>query len=154
MNLRQTITQRLEKQHSVRQESREGFTDDNDTVYAELQRQLARPTHGQTSLRRPTPVDMRVQALVAQNSQDLSQETDTSSDFWELRILGSDLVSEHQHQVEPDEEGSETHDPDSLSRLSLSFEESEATEAAPGESMHSERDSEGHQDDPNATGCD
>ena len=61
MNLRQTITERLEKQHSVRQERREGCTDDNDAVYAELQRQLARPTQGQTSRHRRTPFDLRVQ---------------------------------------------------------------------------------------------
>ena len=49
LNIRQTITQRLQEQHSVRQERREGFTDDNDAVYAEVQRRLARPTEGQTS---------------------------------------------------------------------------------------------------------
>ena len=49
LNLRQTMTPRLEKQHSVRQERREGFTDDNDGVYAELQRHLAMSTQGQTS---------------------------------------------------------------------------------------------------------
>ena len=72
LNLHQTITQRLEKQHSVRQERREGFTDDNDAVYAELQRQLARPTEGQTSHARRRPFDLRVKDPVAQNSQDLS----------------------------------------------------------------------------------
>ena len=81
LNLRQTITQRLEKRHSVQQERREGFTDDNDAVYAELQRQLARPTEGQTSRARRTPFDLRVQDPVAQNSQDVSQETDASIDF-------------------------------------------------------------------------
>ena len=49
LNLRQTVTQRLEKHHSVRLERREGFTDDNNAVYAELQRQLAMSTQGQTS---------------------------------------------------------------------------------------------------------
>ena len=83
LNLRQTITQRLEKQHSVRQERCEGFRDDNDAIYAELQRQLARPTQGQTSQSRRTPFDLRVQDTVARNSQDLSQKTDTSIDFWE-----------------------------------------------------------------------
>ena len=135
LNLRQTITQRLEKQHSVRQERREGFTDDNDAVYAELQRQLARPTQGQTS--RQTPFDLRVQDPVAQNSQDLSQETDRSIDFWESRFLDSDPVSEHQQGVEPEGESGETYDPDPPSRLSLSLEESPASEAAPGENMHS-----------------
>jgi len=32
LNLRQKIAQRLEKQHSIRQERREGFSDDNDAV--------------------------------------------------------------------------------------------------------------------------
>ena len=100
LNLRQTITQRLEKQHSVRQEIREGFTDNKDAVYAELQPHLARPTQGQTSRR--TPFDLRVQDPVAQNSQDLSPETDTSIDFWESRFLDSDLASEHQQGVEPE----------------------------------------------------
>ena len=93
LNLRQTITQRLERQHSVRQERREGFTDDKDAVYAELQRQLARPTQGQTS--RLTPFHLRVQDPVAQNSEDLSQKTDTSIDFRESRFLDSDPASEH-----------------------------------------------------------
>ena len=116
LNLRQTITQRLEKQHSVRQERREGFTNDNDAVYAELQSQLARPTQGQTSRPRRTPFDLRVQDPVARNSQDLSQETDTSIDFWETRFLDSDPASEHQQGLEPEGESGETHDRDPPSR--------------------------------------
>ena len=60
LNLRQTITQTLQKQHSIQQERHEGFTDDNDAVYAELQHQLARPTQGQTSRSRRTPFDLCV----------------------------------------------------------------------------------------------
>ena len=133
LNLRQTITQRLEKQHSVRQERREGFTDDNDAIYAELQRQLARQTEGQTSRARQTPFDLRVQDLVAQNSQDLAQETDTSIDFWESRCLESDPASEHQQGIEPEGGSRETHHTDPPSRLSLSLEECQASEAASGE---------------------
>jgi len=44
LNLRQKIGQRIEKQHSIRLEGREGFTDDNDAIYAELKRQLGNPT--------------------------------------------------------------------------------------------------------------
>ena len=95
LNLRQTITQRLEKQHSLQQERREGFTDDNDAVYAELQRQLAKPTEGQTSRARRTPFDLHVQDPVAQNSQGLSQETDASIHFWESSVLDSDPAREH-----------------------------------------------------------
>ena len=54
--------------------------------------------------------------------------------------------------MEPEGESEETHDPD-LSRLSLSLEESQVREASPGENMHSERDTESWQDDPDATGC-
>ena len=61
---------------------------------------------------------------MARNSQDLSQETDTSIDFWESRFLDSDPASEHQQGVEPEGESGETHDPDPPSRLSLSLEES------------------------------
>ena len=98
------------------------------------------------------PFDLRVQDPVAQNSQDLSQETDRSIDFWESRFLDSDPASKHQQGVEPEGETGETHDPDPPSHLSLSLEESQAREAAPGENMHSEQDTEGRQDDPDATG--
>ena len=53
--------------------------------------------------------------------------------------------------MEPEGKRWETHDPDPPSRLSLSLEESQASEAAPGENMQSERDTEGQQDDPDAT---
>ena len=125
--------------------------DDNDAVYAELQRQLARPTEGQTSRARRTRFDLRVQDPVAQNSQDLSQETDASIDFWESRFLDSDPTSEHQQGVEPEGESGETHDPDPPSCLSVSLEESQASEAVPGENTPSERDTEGRLDDPDAT---
>ena len=81
LNLRQTITLRLEKQHSVRLERREGFMDDNDAVYAELQRQLTISTQGETSRSIQMPFGLGVQDPVAQNSKDLSQEKDTSIDF-------------------------------------------------------------------------
>ena len=142
LNLCQRITQRLEKQHSIWQDRPEGFTDDNDAVYAELQRQLAMSTQGQTSRPRLTPFDLRVPDPVAQNSQDMSQETDTLIHFWESWFLDSDPASEHQHGVEPEEESGDTHDPDLPSRLSLSLEESQASEAAPGENMQSKRDTE------------
>ena len=72
--------------------------------------------------------------------------------FWESRFLDSDPASEHQQGVEPEGESGETHDPDPPSRLSISLEESQASEAAPGENTPSEQDTEGRQDDPDATG--
>ena len=38
LNLRQTIPRWLKNRHSIRQERREEFIDDKDTVHAELQR--------------------------------------------------------------------------------------------------------------------
>ena len=67
-------------------------------------------------------------------------------------FLDSDQASEHQQGVEPEGESGETHDPDPPGHLSLSLEESQESEAAPGENMQSERDTEGRQDDPDATG--
>ena len=87
---------------------------------------------------------------MAQNSQDLSQETDASIDFWESRFLDSDPASEHLQGVEPEGDSGETHDPDPPSRLSLSLEESQASQAAPGENTPSERETEGRLDDPDA----
>ena len=125
--------------------------DDNGDVYVELERQLPRPTEGQTSRARRRPFDLGIQDLVAQNSQDLSQEMDTSIYFWQLRFLDSDPASEHQQGVEPEGESRETHDPDPPSRLSLSLEESQTRKAALGENSPSERDTEGRQDDPDST---
>ena len=98
------------------------------------------------------PFDLRVQDPVVQNSQDLSQETDTSIDFWESSSLDSDPASEDHQGVEPEGDSDEAHDCNP-SRLSLSLEESQASEAPPGENMHSERDTESRQDNPDATGC-
>ena len=89
---------------------------------------------------------------MAKNRQDLSQEMDTSRDFWESRSLDSDPASKDQQGVEPEGESEETHDPDP-SHLSLSLEESQASKAPPGENMHSERDTESRQDNPDAIGC-
>ena len=101
LNLYEQITQRLEKPHIVRQERRKDYTDDTDTFYAELQRQRARPPEGQTSRARRTAFDLRVQDPVAQNLQNLSQETDRSIGFCESRFLDSDPASEYQQGVEP-----------------------------------------------------
>ena len=52
LNLRQKIAQRLEKQHSILQQRRVGFSDDNNAVYAELKRQLGNQTPGYPALPR------------------------------------------------------------------------------------------------------
>jgi len=97
INLRQKIAQRLEKQHGSRQERREGPSDDNDAVYAELKHQLAKQTQGDRALQRQMPIDTHLGGLGwLEDSQNQSQETETSLDLsqmsidWQLMFLDSD----------------------------------------------------------------
>jgi len=91
------IAQRLEKQQFIRQERREGFSDDNDTVYAELKRQLGNQTRGDPALPRQMPIDTHIGGLGGlEDSQNPSQETETSLDLsqtsidWERTFRDSD----------------------------------------------------------------
>jgi len=63
LNLYQKIAQRLEKQHSIRQERREGFSDDNEIVYAELKRQLGNQALGDPALPRQMRIDTYIGGL-------------------------------------------------------------------------------------------
>jgi len=63
LNLREKIAQRLDKQYSIRQEWREWFAGDNDTVYAELKPQLGNKTPGDPALLRQKPIDTQVGSL-------------------------------------------------------------------------------------------
>ena len=142
MNLRQTISRQLENQHSIRQERRGGFIDDNDAIYAELQRQLAGVSHGQPAMQRRTPIDVLVRSLPVgwgPDSRGPSQETDMSLDFSQTSVhlessfLDADPASPEDgcHQAEelgPERAGS----PDPSNRLSLSLEDFQAGEARPG----------------------
>ena len=153
LNLHQTISRRLENQHSIWQERREGFIDDNDAVYAELQRQLAGESHGQPAMQRRTPIDALVQSLPVgwgQDSRGLSQETDMSLDFSQTSValessfLDSDRASPEDgcHQAAelgPERAGS----PDPSNRLSLSLEDFQAGEARTGGGEDIQQDAEG-----------
>jgi len=57
-NLRETITERIQQNHRMMQESCEGFADYHDAVHAELERQLSRR---QLSGRNPRPAAVREQ---------------------------------------------------------------------------------------------
>ena len=63
VNLCQKIAQRLEKQHSIWQERREGFSDDNDAVYAELKHQLGNQTPRDPALQKQMPIDTHVSSV-------------------------------------------------------------------------------------------
>jgi len=47
-NIRETIKAKMEKEHSIQEDRREGFTEDWEAVAAEVQSQISRrPPHGQ-----------------------------------------------------------------------------------------------------------
>jgi len=152
LNLRQKIRQRLEKQHSIQQERREGFSDDNDAVYAELKHQLGNQTPGDPALPRQMRIDTQVGGLGGlEDRQNRSQETEASLDLsqtsidWELTFLDSD-GSNHGSL---DNAGGAV-DSQMSNRLSLSLEDSQRGEAGPGASGALEETS-GRQDGANTT---
>jgi len=135
LNLRQKIAQRLEKSHSIRQEQRQGFTDDNEDVYAELKRQLGNQTLGDPALPRQTPITTHVSGMRGlEDSQNSSQDTKTSLDLsqtsidWELTFLDLDPRSPH---ASHDNAGGAVHSQMS-NCLSLSLDDSQSCEAGPG----------------------
>jgi len=97
LNLRQKIAQSLTKQHSIQQERRDSFSDDNDALYAALKCQLGNQTPGDRALPRQIPIDTHFGSLAGlKHCQNGSQETETSLDLsqtsidWELTFHDSD----------------------------------------------------------------
>ena len=115
-NIRETIKAKMEKEHGIQEDRREGFTDDWEAVAAEVQSQMSsraplRATPGIPT--RPTPSiqtrptsqietqtssNLRIGALAgAPDNRNDSQETVTSFDFGQasatrlLNFLDSDL---------------------------------------------------------------
>jgi len=87
LNLRQKIAQSVDKQHCIRQERREGFSDDNAARYAALKRQLGNQTPGDLALPRQIPIDTHVCSLRGlEDSLNQSQETETSLDLSQTSI--------------------------------------------------------------------
>ena len=150
LNLRQKIAQRLEKQHSIWQERREGFSDNNKAVYAELKRQLGNQTPGDPALPRQMPIDTHVGGLGGlEDSQNRSPETETSLDLCQMSIDWglTFLDSEGSNHGSLDNAGGAV-DSQMSNRLSLSLEDSQSGEAGPGASGTLEETS-GRQDGAN-----
>jgi len=150
LNLRQKIAHRLEKQHRIRQERREGFSDDNDAVSADLKRQLGNQTPGDPSLPRQMPIDTHFGGLgVLEDRQNRSQETETSLDLSQtsidsqLRFRDSDGSNHRSLDNAVGAIDSQMSNP-----LSLSLEDSHSGEARPGASAAQEETS-GRQDGAN-----
>jgi len=96
------ITQRPAKSYSIRQECREGFGNDNDTLDAPLNLQPPNQAAEDPALLRQIPRDTRDGSLGGlENRQNRSQEGETSLDLiqmsldWVLRFL--DLHPESHH---------------------------------------------------------
>jgi len=104
-NLRETITDRIQQNHRMMQESCEGCADNHDAVHAELERQLSRR---QLSSRNPTRAAVREQTPLYNHaaglehylqSEDASQGSELSFDYNQasfpqaLQMLDSDPVS-------------------------------------------------------------
>ena len=123
LNLQQKIPQRLEKQHSIRQERRECFEDDNDAVYAELKRQLGNQTPAEPAPGGLTPIDTHIGSLGGfENSQNHSRETETSMDLRQTSIDWGELTF---LDSEPDNSEGAI-DSEMSNRLSLSLKESQS----------------------------
>ena len=151
LNLHQRITLSLVKQYSIRQEGREGFTNDNDTLCAELKYQLGNKTPGDPALPRQMPIDTNVSGLEGlEDSQNWSLEPETSLDLsqtfmdWELPFLDWDHGSNHGSL--DNAEGAVASEMSNC--LWLSLDDSQSGEAGPGAPRALE-ESSGHQDGAN-----
>jgi len=86
-NMRETITDRIQQNHGVMQESCEGFADNHDTVHAELERQLSScqlssRNPRRAAVREKTPLNNHAGGLEHyRHSQDASQGSELSFDY-------------------------------------------------------------------------
>jgi hypothetical protein len=83
-NIRETIKAKMQQEHRVREDRREGFTDDWAAVAAEVQSQISSraPTRATPRIQSQTPGNLGIGALAAPpGNQFDSQETVTSFDF-------------------------------------------------------------------------
>jgi len=145
-NLRDTITDRIQKNHRMMQESCEGFADNHDAVHAELEHRLSR---GQLSSRNPRRAAVREQTPVNnhagglehyQQSQDASQGSGLLFDYNQA-LFAQALQMPDSHPVSLGnsreltlglaQEGSATLG--FASRLSLSLDDSQESDAGVGE---------------------
>jgi len=60
-NIHETMKAKMEKEHGIQEDGREGFTDDWEAVAAEVQSQMSRPAPPRATPRIPTPPTPRIQ---------------------------------------------------------------------------------------------
>jgi len=86
-NLRETITDRIQQNHRMMQESFKGFADNHDTVHAELERQLSTcqlcsRNPRRAAVREKTPLNNHAGGLEHYlHSQDAPQGSELSFDY-------------------------------------------------------------------------
>jgi len=145
-NLRETITDRIQQNHRMMQESCEGFADNHDALHAELESQLSRRhlsgrNPRRAAVREQTPLNNHAGGLEQyRQSQDASQGSEVSFDYNQasfaqaLHMLDSDPVSlgnSEERTVGLAQQGPAT--PGFASRLSLSLDDSQESDAGAGE---------------------
>ena len=140
-NRRETITDRIQQNHRLMQASCEGFADNHDGVHAELERQLSSRNPRRAAVREQTPLNNHAGGLEHyRQSQDASQGSELSFDYNQasfaqaLQMLDSDPVSLGNSQeltLGLAQEGPAT--PGFASRLSLSLDDSQESDAGVGE---------------------
>ena len=89
-NIRETIKAKMQQAHRVREDRREGFTDDWTAVAAEVQSWILSraPTHATRRIQSQTPGNLGIGGLAAApGNQFDSQETVTSFDFRQMARL-------------------------------------------------------------------
>ena len=100
-NLRKMIMDKMQQKHHMNlKEQGEGFSDNQDTVHAQLERQLSSWNPGQAAVREQTPVNNHAEYFEHhQHSLDASQKSELSFDYNQgafrrvLQMLDSDPVS-------------------------------------------------------------
>jgi len=145
-NLRETITDRIQQNHRMMQEGCEAFADNHEGVHGELERQLSRRRLSsrnprRAAVREQTPLNNHAGGLEHyRQSQDESQGSQLSFDYNQasfaqaLHVLDSDPVSldnSEELTLGLAQEGPGT--PGFASRLSLSLEDSQASDPGVGE---------------------
>ena len=145
-NLRETITDRIQQNHRMMQESCEGFADNHEAVHAELERQLSRHqlssrNSRQAAVQEQTPLNNHAgglehyqQSQYASQGSALSFDSNQASLAQVLQMLDSDPVTLGNAQeltLGLAQEGPAT--PGFASRQSWSLDDSQESDAGVGE---------------------
>jgi len=136
LTLRHNIEQRLQKQHSIRQELRQHFSDHNEALYTEMKPQLGNQTRGDPALPREMPMDTHIGGLEGlEDRQNQVQQTERSLDLSQPSLDGELMFRESDRSNHGSLENPGGAVVSQISNcLSFSLEDSHSGEAGPGAS--------------------